>query len=83
MNMNENLNKEGNSYLFYTPGQLVTLKHKELNSPIMLIQEKVTRQFKQRDQMYNIFKGMKCIWFDKNNVLQEAVFSTKDLELYK
>jgi hypothetical protein len=49
----------------------------------MLIQEKVTRQFKQGDQMYNIFKGMKCIWFDKNNVLQEAVFSTKDLELYK
>ena len=59
--MNENLNEEGNSYRFYTPGQLVTLKHKELNSPIMLIQEKVTRQFKQGDQMYNIFKGMKCI----------------------
>lgn len=83
MDTSENKNIE-NFYTFYMPGDLVILKHKELRSPIMLVKEKVSKQFKnEAGEISNIFRGMKCIWFDKNNVLQEAIFSTKDLEPYK
>ena len=68
--------------IFFAPGDLVVLKHKELKSPVMLVQEKVTRQFKQGEEICNVFKGFKCRWFDKNDVLQEAIFSTKDLQFY-
>lgn len=82
--MDKNLDNIEESLFYYHPGNLVVLKHEELNSPIMLVKEKVTRQFKtDTGNISNIFRGMKCIWFDKNNVLQEAVFSTKDLKLYK
>ena len=78
--MNENLNEE---FYYYKPGDTVVLKHKELHSPVMLIKDKVSRQFKMGNgEVGNIFCGMKCIWFDKNDVLQEAIFSTKDLQLY-
>lgn len=69
--------------IFFAPGDLVVLKQKALKSPVMLIQEKITRQFKQDGEICNVFKGFKCRWFDKNNVLQEAIFSTKDLKLYE
>lgn len=70
--------------VFYKPGDLVVLNKEELKSPIMLIKDKITRQFKNKNGDYeNYFCGMKCIWFDKNNVLREAIFSTKDLKLYK
>lgn len=79
--MNKNMTDEL-SKIFFAPGDLVVLKHEELKSPVMLVQEKITRQFKQGDEICNIFKGFKCRWFDKNNVLQEAIFSTKDLMFY-
>lgn len=80
--MFENLNKEEN-VVYYAPGQLVQLRHKELNSPVMLITEKVTKQFKNTEnELTSFFVGMRTIWFDKNNCLQTGVFSTKDLELY-
>lgn len=80
--MFENLNKEEN-VVYYAPGQLVQLRHKELNSPVMLITEKVTKQFKNTEnELASFFVGMRTIWFDKNNCLQTGVFSTKDLELY-
>ena len=46
--------------VYFTPGDLVTLKHEELNSPVMIVQEKVTRSYKQGDDVVNIFKGIKC-----------------------
>lgn len=71
-------------YVYYNPGDTVVLNKEELNSPIMMITEKVSRQFKtDSGDVNNIFRGMKCVWFDKNNVLREAVFSTKDLKFYK
>lgn len=71
------------SYIYFQPGDLVVLNKEELNSPIMMIREKVSRQFKTNtDEFNNVFIGMKCIWFDKHNVLQEAIFSTKDLKFY-
>lgn len=68
--------------VFFVPGDLVVIKYEELKSPIMLVQEKITRQFKQKEELCNVFKGMRCIWFDNNNTLQTAVFSTKDLKFY-
>jgi hypothetical protein len=54
-----------------------------MNSPVMLIKDKVSRQFRDHDgEVNNLFVGMRCIWFDKNDDLQEAIFSTKDLKFY-
>lgn len=62
MNKNNNLNIAIEpTYIYYSPGDLVILKHKELKSPIMLVKEKVTRQFKQGNELCNIFKGLKCV----------------------
>ena len=68
---------------YFKAGDRVVLRHKELKSPIMLITEKISKQFKNEDnELSSLFVGMKCIWFDKNDCIQTAVFSTKDLELY-
>lgn len=64
---------------FFKPGDIVTLKHTQLHSPIMYVVEKVTKTFKHNDELSNVFKGIKCRWFDLNMDLQEAIFSTKDL----
>lgn len=69
--------------IYFSPGDIVVLKHEELLSPIMVVQEKVSRSYKQGENVVNIFKGIKCRWFDKNLVLQEAIFSSKDLKHYK
>lgn len=69
--------------IFYTPGVLVTLKHDELNSPIMMVKEKQTRTYKRGNELVTEFIGIRVQWFDKNNVLREGVFSTKDLKIYK
>lgn len=69
--------------IFFKSGDLVVLRHKELKSPVMLITKKISKQFKnENDEISNMFIGMEAGWFDKNNVWQTAVFSTKDLELY-
>lgn len=76
-------NKSISELIFFKPGDLVVLNKEELNSPVMLIKDKISRQFRtENGEMCNSFKGMKCMWFDKNNVLQEAIFSTKDLKFY-
>ena len=65
--------------IFFNPGELCTLKHEELNAPIMLIVEKVSKTYKKNDEINNMFVGIKCRWFSTDMKLQEAVFSTKDL----
>lgn len=54
--------------IFLHPGDLVVLKHKVIKSPIMLVLEKKTRQYKDGDEIQNQFLGMLCGWFDKNQV---------------
>lgn len=71
------------SKTFYNPGDLCVVKHAALSSPVMLVVEKITKTYKRDDEIINDFIGIKCRWFDKNNCLQEAVFSTKDLKHYK
>lgn len=68
---------------FFNPGDIVILKHGELISPVMYVVEKITQSYKHGNEITNIFKGIKCRWFDGNMVLREAVFSTKDLKFYK
>lgn len=64
---------------YFTPGQVVRVKH-FANAPKMFVVEKKTRSIVDKDgNSDNIFLGILCKWFDKNDVLREAVFSTKDL----
>lgn len=70
---------------FFKSGDIVILRHEALlNRVPMLVKEKVSRQMKDSEgNVENFFVGMRCQWLDKNSVLQEAVFSTKDLEFHK
>lgn len=68
--------------VFFVPGDIVIVKHEKLeNRPVMLIKEKVEKTIRDRDGATgSLFLGMRCIWYDKNQVLHEAIFSTKDLK---
>lgn len=66
---------------FFVAGDIVEVRHDIENKPKMFITEKITKSFKDKDgNVENIFVGLKARWFDKNQVLQEAIFSTKDLQ---
>lgn len=67
--------------IYFNPGQIVTIKHDIENKPKMMVVEKATRSLINREtgNKENIFLGVRCRWFDKNQDLQEAIFSTKDL----
>lgn len=66
--------------VFYTPGDLVIVKHGLENRPVMLVKGKVQKLVRNDDNNNKVeFLGIKCIWFNKNQELQEAVFNTKDL----
>lgn len=62
---------------------LVRVRHNIENRPVMWVTEKVSRSIKNRDteDYETMFLGIKCRWFDTQERLQEAVFSTKDIEL--
>lgn len=66
--------------IFFKPGDIVTLKQDIPNKPTMLVIKKETVIFKDKYQN-SFLKGIRCRWFTKNNELQEATFSTKDLIL--
>ena len=66
--------------VFYNPGDLVCVKHDVENKPAMWVVEKVTRSIVTKyGDKETIFIGIRCRWFDKNLVLRESIFSTKDL----
>jgi hypothetical protein len=46
--------------VFFAPGDCVVLRHEDIESPIMYVVEKVSKTYKQGDEMINIFKGIKC-----------------------
>lgn len=71
---------EENNKIFFLPGMLVTLKQDLPNKPIMLVVKKETLIFKHSDEVKDpILKGIRCRWFTKDGLLQEATFNTKDL----
>ena len=67
--------------VYFNPGDTCVVKHNVDNKPKMWIVEKVTRSLinKQTNEKENIFLGIKCRWFDVNQVMHEELFSTKDL----
>ncbi len=74
-------NEFDESKIFYNPGDLVTIRHDIQNKPTMFVVEKCTRSLynKENNEKENVFLGIKCRWFDKNQVMHEELFSTKDL----
>lgn len=71
------------TYTFFSPGDLVTVKHNVPNKPVMWAVEKSSRTVKNSETgLYEtMFLGIKCRWFNEQGDLQEAVFNTKDLQL--
>ena len=65
--------------IYYSPGDLVELKQDIPNKPIMLVY-KIERSLIRKEDKNNALRGVKCRWFTENGFLQEAVFSTKDLQ---
>lgn len=65
--------------MFFSPGNMCTLKHDIPNKPIMIVQRIERNIMKSND--HNLLRGVRCRWFTKDGYLQEAVFSTKDLIL--
>lgn len=65
---------------YFAPGQLVKLRQEIPNSPIMLVY-KVERNIIRNKDRNDLLRGIKCRWFTDNGFLQEAIFSTKDLQL--
>lgn len=66
--------------VFFSPGNIVTLKQDIPYKPKMLVY-RVERSIIRNKDGRDILKGVKCRWFTESGVLQEAVFSTKDLIL--
>lgn len=72
------------SKIYFIPGELVIIKHELDNRPVMLVVEVVTSKICNfgvavKQDPKNHFKGIRCGWFDHNQVWQEQIFSTKDL----
>lgn len=76
-----NMYNEIEEKIYFNPGDLVMVRHEIPNRPIMFVVEKVMRSLINKDTSKgeNIFLGIKCRWFDVNQVLHEELFSTKDL----
>lgn len=69
-----------NEKIYFMPGDLVTLKQQLPNKPIMIVVKKETNVFKNTSTEFQpVLKGIKCRWFTKDGILQEAIFNTKDL----
>lgn len=71
--------------IYFNPGDRVTLKQDIPNKPIMLVVRKETSIFKHDIKRLQdkkpILIGIRCRWFTTEGLLQEAIFSTKDLLL--
>lgn len=70
------------SKMYFTPGMLVRVRHEIENKPTMWVVDKTSRNIRNKDngEYETMFLGIKCRWFDNNGDLQEATFSTKDIE---
>ena len=66
--------------IFFSPGDVVTIRQNIPNKPTMLVDRKVNNMI-SKDDKEGILRGIRCRWFTKDGFLQEDVFNTKDLEL--
>lgn len=73
--------------IYFNPGDLVQLRQDIPNKPKMIVVRKETSIFKhdikRMQDKKPVLIGIRCRWFTTEGSLQEAVFSTKDLELIK
>lgn len=65
--------------IYFSAGDVVTIKHDIDNKPKMLVKEIVKKLVKDD----NHFQGIRCFWYTSEGLYQEQVFSTKDLKLIK
>lgn len=63
--------------VYFTPGMVVTLKQDIPNKPTMLVVRKKTMTVKGDDEKF--LQGIVCRWFTSDGLMQESLFSTKDL----
>lgn len=62
--------------IYFKPGDVVQLRqHDKMHCPAMIVIKKEQSYFK--DGML----GLRCRWFTTSNMMQEAIFNTKDLIL--
>ena len=78
--MNKIMNIEQEK-IYFVAGDIVEVRHNIENKPKMFVTDKIMKSIKDKDgNIENVFLGLKCKWYDKNQVLHEAIFSTKDLK---
>lgn len=73
-------NVEVDSKIYFQPGDVVELRQDIPNKPKMIVC-RVERSIIKNKEGRDILKGVRTRWFTKDGLLQEAVFSTKDLKL--
>lgn len=71
-----------NDKVFFNKGEIVRIE--KLDGPAMMVKEVAKRTYrytddKDKEKEKVLLFGIKCIWFDKNDQLHEALFNTKDL----
>ncbi len=69
--------------IFFSPGDVVTIRQDIPNKPIMLVVKKVNNLMKHSEDKEGILRGIRCRWFTTDGRLQEDIFNTKDLVLVK
>lgn len=72
--------------VFFNAGDIVTLKQDIPNKPEMIVVKKETSLFKhdsKKEDKRPILIGIRCRWFTKDGIMQEAVFNTKDIQIVK
>lgn len=77
--MFNNLIEKQNDTLFFSPGDTVVLRQGITNKPVMLV--KTIDRISDMHEKPKLL-GVTCSWFNANQELQTARFSTKDLEHY-
>ena len=77
--MNHNLIERQTDQLFFSPGDTVELKQDLTNKPVMVV--KTIDRVSAGDDKPKLV-GVTCMWFNINQELQTARFSTKDLIHY-
>ena len=64
--------------IYFQPGDVVQMKQEIPNKPKMVV-VKIERSLIKNENQNPYLRGVKCRWFTTEGLLQEAVFSTKDL----
>lgn len=63
--------------IYFSPGDVVTLRQDIPNKPTMIVNRKVKKIIKSKSDTN--LQGILCKWFTTDGTLQESVFNTKDL----